>query len=75
MGYVYADGIWGRHAWVEVQVGGEWVPLDAAPYSPGPADAARFSFFTSGLQEGALADVGELAKLYGNINIKIVECR
>lgn len=73
MGFVYAGGIWGGHAWVEVLAGKDWVPLDSALYSPGPADAARFSFFTSGLQEGVIAQVGELAKLYGNVDIRILD--
>ncbi len=72
MGFVYAGGIWGGHAWVEVFTGENWVPLDGALYTPGPADAARFSFFTSGLQEGTVAKVGELAKLYGNVDIRVV---
>jgi hypothetical protein len=73
MGFVYAGGVWGGHAWVEIMAGGTWIPLDAALYSPGPADAARFSFFTSSLQEGTIAQVGELAKLYGNVDIQILD--
>jgi hypothetical protein len=73
MGYVYAGGIWGGHAWVDVRIGGDWVSLDGALYSPGPADAARFSFFTSSLEEGAIAGMGSLAKLYGNVDIEILE--
>jgi transglutaminase-like putative cysteine protease len=73
MGFVYAGGIWGGHAWVDVLAGDEWIPLDAALYSPGPADAARFSVFSSSLQEGAIADVGSLARLYGNVEIQILE--
>ena len=72
MGFVYAGGIWGGHAWVEMMGKGGWVPLDAALYSPGPADAARFSFFTSGLEEGAIAGMGALARLYGHVNIEIL---
>ena len=79
MGFVYAAGIWGGHAWVEVRAGDQWIPLDGALYSPGPADAARFSFFTSSLQEGTIAQVGELAKLYGNVEIQVldytIDCR
>jgi hypothetical protein len=73
MGLAYAGGIWGGHAWVDIWAGREWIPLDAALYSPGPADAARFSFFTSTLQEGTIAEIGSLAKLFGNVDIKILE--
>jgi hypothetical protein len=73
MGYVYAGGIWGGHAWIDVRIGGRWIPLDAALYSPGAADAARFSFFTSALEEGTLAQMGSLAQLFGNVDVAIVE--
>jgi hypothetical protein len=73
MGYVYAGGIWGGHAWIDVRIAGRWIPLDAALYSPGAADAARFSFFTSALEEGTLAQIGSLAQLFGNVDVAIVE--
>jgi Transglutaminase-like superfamily len=73
MGYVYAGGIWGGHAWIEVRIGDRWIPLDGALYSPGPADAARVSFFTSALEEGTLAQVGSLGQMFGNVDIKILE--
>ncbi|MGA7558499.1 MAG: transglutaminase-like domain-containing protein [Terriglobales bacterium] len=73
MGYVYAGGIWGGHAWIEVMIGRQWIPLDGALYAPGAADAARFSFFTSALEEGTLAQVGSLGQLFGNVDITILE--
>ena len=73
MGFAYTHGVWGGHAWVEVLVGKQWIPLDAALYAPGAADAARFSFYTSGLEEGAVTGVGALAKLYGHVDIDILE--
>ncbi|HEU0005273.1 MAG TPA: transglutaminase-like domain-containing protein [Terriglobia bacterium] len=73
MGYVYASGMWGGHAWVEVLVGNDWIPIDAAAYSPGPADAARFSAFTSSLEEGISTGIGALGQLYGNVDIQILE--
>jgi Transglutaminase-like superfamily len=73
MGYVYASGIWGGHAWVEVLVRNDWIPIDAAAYSPGPADAARFSAFTSSLEQGISTGIGALAQLYGNVDIQILE--
>jgi len=73
MGYVYASGIWGGHAWVEVLVGNDWIPIGAVAYSPGPADAARFNAFTSSLEEGISTGIGALAQLYGNVDIQILE--
>jgi hypothetical protein len=73
MGYVYTSGIWGGHAWVEVLVGNEWIPLDAAAYSEGPADAARFSAFTSSLENGISTQIGALMQLYGSLDIRVLE--
>ena len=73
MGYVYVSGIWGGHAWVEVLVGNDWIPIDAAAYFPGPADAARFSAFTSSLEEGISTQIGALMQLYGNLDIQILQ--
>ncbi len=72
MGFVYTGGIWGGHAWVEVFQAGEWIPVDAALVSPGRADAARISFYSSSLEEGTIAGVGSLAQLYGNVGIEIL---
>jgi len=73
MGLVYAGGIWGGHAWVDVLIGKDWIPIDGALYSPGPADAARVSCFTSSLEESTVSNVGSLARLFGNVDIKILE--
>jgi len=73
MGFVYAGGIWGGHAWVDVRIGDEWIPIDGALYSPGAADAARFSFFTSALEEGTLGGVGALGQLFSNVDVSILE--
>jgi hypothetical protein len=73
MGFVYASGIWGGHAWVEILDGKTWIPLDGALYTPGPADAARFSVFTSSFEEGTVAQIGALARLFGNVNVEILE--
>jgi hypothetical protein len=73
MGYVYAGGIWGGHAWIDVRIGDRWIPLDGALYTQGAADAARFSFFTSGLEEGTLAGVGSLGQLLGHADIKLLQ--
>jgi hypothetical protein len=73
MGYIYTGGIWGGHAWVEVLIDGQWLPLDAAGYRPGVADAARFQFDSYTMQDNLLA--GSLAglQLYGNVDVKILE--
>jgi hypothetical protein len=73
MGYVYVSGIWGGHGWVEVLAGNEWIPIDAAAYYPGIADAARFSAFSSSLEEGISTQIGALMQLYGNLDIQILE--
>lgn len=71
MGYVYAAGMFGGHAWTEVLIGGQWIALDGALVSEGPADAARFAFQWSSLENG----VGELGvgpglQLYGQIDLR-----
>jgi hypothetical protein len=73
MGFVYTGGIWGGHAWVDAYRDGEWVAVDAAMASPKQADAARISFFSSSLEEGTIAGLGDLARMYGNVNIEVFE--
>ena len=73
MGYVYAGGIWGGHAWIDVRIGNDWIPLDGALYTPGAADAARFSFFTSALAEGTLAGIGSFGQLLGHVDVKVLQ--
>ncbi|HSJ67069.1 MAG TPA: transglutaminase domain-containing protein [Anditalea sp.] len=74
MGYVYVDGAWGGHAWAEVSIDGNWVPIDAAvPNDSFIADAARFAMISSSLKSGT----GELnisgLQLFGNIDIETLE--
>ncbi|MGA2598348.1 MAG: transglutaminase domain-containing protein [Bryobacteraceae bacterium] len=73
MGYVYVDGIWGGHAWTEVLVNGQWIPLDAAAYAPGIADAARFQFGSYTLEDNMSAAVSGGARLYGNLDVAVLE--
>jgi hypothetical protein len=73
MGYVYVSGIWGGHAWVEVRTGRRWMPLDAAIPSPGPADAARIACVRTSLAEGPGPLLGALARVFGNVQIAVVE--
>jgi len=73
MGFVYAGGIWGGHAWVDTYIGGKWIPIDGALYSPGPADAARFSCVTTSLAENSLASMSSLSQLFGSIDVRVLE--
>lgn len=72
MGFAYADGVWGGHAWIDAFQNGEWISVDAALVSPRRADAARISFYSSSLEEGTLVGLGSLAQMYGNVEIEIV---
>jgi len=74
MGYVYAMGMFGGHAWTEVLAGKEWIPLDAAIVNEGTADAARFYLIATSLADGP----GELSfgagqQVFGQIEIRILE--
>jgi hypothetical protein len=74
MGYVYVLGMYGGHAWTEVRVGEDWIPLDGVMVAEGPADAARFAFVWSALDEGiAQLNMGAGAKLYGQIDLRVLE--
>jgi hypothetical protein len=75
MGYVYEGKTWGGHAWVEVFIRGQWLPIDAAEYSPGIADAARIGVITATGQSGTIEGVGDLAKLYSKVDIRTVSYR
>jgi hypothetical protein len=74
LGYVYALGMFGGHAWTEILVGNDWIPLDAAITAREVADAGRLYFVATSLYEG----VGSLSggasqRLFGQIDIKILE--
>jgi Transglutaminase-like superfamily len=74
MGYVYALGMFGGHAWAEVMIGEKWVPFDAAVVNAGVADATRVSLVASSLAEG----MGEIAlgaaqQVFGQVGIEILE--
>jgi transglutaminase-like putative cysteine protease len=74
MGYVDALGMFGGHAWAEILVGKEWIPLDAAIVNDGAADATRFYFVASSLAEG-LGDLalGAAQQIFGQVGIEIME--
>lgn len=71
LGYVYDSGMWGGHAWTEVLVNGRWLPLDAAEYYPGVADAARIGVITASGESGTIDNVGDLAMLFGKVAIRV----
>lgn len=74
MGYVYALGMFGGHAWTEIKVGEEWIPLDAAVVNEGAADAARFSFIVSSLADGlGELSLGAAQQVFGQVSVEIVE--
>ncbi len=70
-GYVYMGGIWGGHAWAEVQIGQQWFPLDAAVWTTGIADPARFAFVHTSLKNGA-GDLNVGGKVFGRIDVAVV---
>jgi len=72
MGYVYLNGIWGGHAWVEAFIDGLWLPLDAAVVGPTMADAARFSLSRSSLNEGLGELLGSGPSLFGNLKVSVL---
>jgi hypothetical protein len=74
MGYVYALGMFGGHAWTEVLTGKEWIPLDAAVVNEGAADATRFYFIASSLADGpGDLSFGAAQQVFGQIAIEITE--
>jgi transglutaminase-like putative cysteine protease len=73
MGYIYAAGIWGSHAWTEVFVENQWIPLDSAGYRPGIADAGRLQFGSYTLEDNAAMFNVAALQMYGNIDIDVLE--
>lgn len=73
MGYVYADGIFGGHAWTEVLAGDSWIPIDGAVITEGPADAGRFAFKRTSLRDGVnQLSMGPGMQLYGQIDLEVL---
>ena len=72
MGYVYVNGIFGGHAWTEVMVGDDWIPIDGAIVARGPADAARFAFAWSSLADGpGSLTSGAAVEMYGRVRATV----
>ncbi len=74
-GYVYVANVWGGHAWTEIRVGRRWLPLDAAVYRPGPADATHIALVRHGAEQGAASGASELLRVFGNESIRILGYR
>jgi transglutaminase-like putative cysteine protease len=75
MGLVYLNGMWGGHAWTEMLINGTWIPMDAAVNGPGAADAARFYFSETTLENGPGDSLTAAQRLFGNIDLDVVEYR
>jgi transglutaminase-like putative cysteine protease len=74
MGYVYALGMFGGHAWAEVMIGEQWIPLDAAIVNEGEADATRLAVVVSSLAEGpGSLSIGAAQQVFGQIGIEVLE--
>lgn len=73
MGYVYALGMFGGHAWAEIRLGDSWVPLDAAIVNEGVADAGHLSLVVSSLAEGiSEVALGAAQQVFGQVGIEIL---
>lgn len=74
LGYVYALGMFGGHAWTEVLIGDSWIPMDAAIVAPAQADAARLGFNAVSMREGAGSLSGGAGQqLFGQVDIRVLE--
>lgn len=71
MGFAYANGIWGGHAWTEAYLDQRWIALDSALFSPGPADAARLRFGASSGDDQLVKILAAGAQLYGNVECQV----
>jgi hypothetical protein len=73
LGYVYLDGMFGGHAWTEIKVGKDWIPLDSAVPSDGPADATHLALLRSSLAEGVTGLSSSAAlQMFGHLDIDVL---
>jgi transglutaminase-like putative cysteine protease len=74
MGYVYAEGMFGGHAWAEILAGKGWVPVDAAIVNAGVADATHLEIVASSLVNGpGEMSLGAAQQIFGQVDIRILE--
>jgi len=82
-GVIYVDqflgheAVFGYHmwtqAWIEDDLGGHWVDLDAT-LNAHPFDAAHIALATSDLQDGRMInDMVEMARWIGRMSIRVIE--
>jgi len=73
LGYVYLDGMFGGHAWVEIKVGKEWIPLDAAVPADAPADATHLALLRTSLVDGLSGlGAGPALQMFGHLDIDVL---
>jgi len=72
-GLAHTGGVWAGHAWVELHLGGAWLPFDSALYREGPADAARIALARDGLASGLGPVLLGGLQLVGRISVEIEE--
>jgi len=73
LGYVYLDGMFGGHAWVEIKVGKDWIPLDAAVPSDAPADATHLALLRTSLVDGISGiGAGPALQMYGHLDVDVL---
>jgi hypothetical protein len=74
VGYVYSGGAFLGHAWTEVLIGPDWIPLDSSLPGEGIADAARIALCASSLKNGLGEHIGRGGRLpFGRIDLRILE--
>jgi hypothetical protein len=74
IGYVYALGMFGGHAWTEILAGETWIPIDAALPSGGIADAARIGLLATSFRDGTGSlGSGAAYKIFGQVGMRILE--
>lgn len=72
-GFVYVNGMWGGHAWVEMFLDGRWQAFDSAVNGPGPADSARFTFARSNMRVGPADLLTGGQQLFGNLEVEVLD--
>ena len=72
-GLAHTGGVWAGHAWVELHLGGAWLPFDSALYRAGPADAARIALARDGLASGLGPVLLGGLQLVGRLAVEIEE--
>jgi transglutaminase-like putative cysteine protease len=65
-------GIFGGHAWTEVEIDGEWYALDATQ-ARGFADPTHITMTTTSLKDGVIGDgMAGIARILGNLELEVL---